>query len=713
MARRANSKTGNREAETLRPRRKTRRYARQRRGGAAILLATGRALALPAGAPAQDQAQDQTQDWQPVLQPSQSGDYWAPNDPIAIFIPPELPIEVLQNLALELDNFDVTSLIQREGDFALLRLPEPLAPGEHRLRLVEYGQDSSITERGFWTFEVRKNAAFQNVEASANVAFDSTRILTGDNLQGADDNIFQSGGEGRIVVQEGNWSASTQANYLYDSRDEQSLTGREADLGEYLTTLSFQGDDLSSNARLGHHDIGASDFIMSDFYRRGLSLDIGSADSAVQVTGFALSSQALLGIERISGIEDPDDRVQGAHVRLRPIDSLRDNLELTGTYYLGEKTDTFDNDFDIAFDDAFDIEERSDGSGFAVAADSLWFGERLRLRGEFSRSRFDLDGAGGAVDPETDEAYSALANYAILQNELVDELPLNWNLGIQHERLGTFFGSIANPFLIGDRITTTLFSDVTWDTFAFQAQAGHQTNNVNSLDGLPRDRTLNLFLNGSYAIFPGPEEEPLPEWLGLPSLGLSFSIVDIDQTDRPDDFIGEAESQTISSTASFSTSYDTWSWYLSETVSSVNDTVGGDGDTLGFLTSLGSQFLVGNRVSLAPYTQWSLDESQNLNDTVHTWLVGFGAGAEILPSVLSTNLNYSYSHARGAQNTLDTHIFGGELLWTFLRAEQNRPGMAFALSGTIQESHGSAILSTQDRVYQVFLSLKTTLPASY
>ncbi len=697
MARRANSKTGHRKPGTLRARHKIRRFSRHRRGGAAILLATGLALALPANA--------QTQEWQPVLQPSQSGDYWAPNDPITIFIPPELPVEVLQNLALELDSFDVTSLIQREGDFALLRLPEPLTPGEHRLRLVEYGQDGSIIERGFWTFEVRKNAAFQNIEASANLALDATRILTGDNLQGADDNIFQSGGDGRVVVQEGNWSASTQANYLYDSRDEQSLTGREADLGEYLTTLSFQSDDLSSDVRLGHHDIGASDFIMSDFNRRGLSLGIGSADSAVQVTGFALASEALLGIDRISGIEDPDDRVQGAHVRLRPIASLRDNLELTGTYYLGEKTDTFDNDFDI--------EERSDGDGFAVAADSLWLEERLRLRGEFSRSRFDLDGAGGAVDPETDEAYSALANYAILQNELVDDLPLNWNLGIQHERLGTFFGSIANPFLIGDRITTTLFSDVTWDTFAFQAQAGHQTNNVNSLDGLPRDRTLNLFLNGSYAIFPGPEDEPLPEWLGLPSFGLSFSIVDIDQTDRPDDFDAEAESQTISSTASFSTSYDTWSWYLSETVNSVNDTVGGDGDTLGFLTSLGAQFLVGEQINLAPYTQWSLDENQNLNDTVHTWLVGFGAGAEILPSVLSTNLNYSYSHARGAQNTLDTHIFGGELLWTFLQAEQNRPGMAFSLSGTIQESNGDAILSTQDRVYQVFLSLKTTLPASY
>ncbi len=701
MAQRAEQAAEGRGRRRPPARHQNRRFAFRGPAGVALLLAAwlglGLAIAFPHGAKAQA--------WQPELQPPQNGDYWAPNDPISIYIPPEVPVEVLQNLALELDNFDVTSLIQREGDFALLRLPEPLSPGEHRLRLVEYGQDGSIIERGVWTIEVRKSQAFQNLEAEANVAFDATRVLTGDNLQGADDNVFQSGGDGRVVVQEGNWSASARANYLYDSREDQSLTDNKADLGEYLTTLSFQGDDLSSNARLGHHDIGANDFIMTDFNRRGLSLDFGTAESAVQVTGFALASEALLGIDRFSGIEDSGDRVQGAHIRLRPIDSLRDNLELTGTYYLGEKNDAGDNDFSI--------EEQSDGNGFSVVADSLWLDQRLRLRGEFSRSRFDLDGSNGAVDPETDEGYSALVNYAVLSNELVDDLPLNWNLGLQHERLGTFFGSIANPFLVGDRITTTVFSDVTWDTFAFQAQAGHQTNNVNSLDDLPRDRTLNLFLNGSYAIFPGPDEEPLPAWLGLPSLGLSFNIVDIEQTDLPEDFTDDAESQTVSSTLSFSTSYDTWSWYLSETVNAVNDRAGGDGDTLGFLTSLGSQFLIGERLDLGPYTQWSMDDNQNLNETVHTWLVGFSAGAEILPGTLSSNLNYSYSHSRGAQNTLDTHIFGGELLWTFLQAEQNRPGVALSLSGSIQDSHGDAILSTQDRVYQVFVSLKTTLPASY
>ncbi len=701
MAQRAEQAAEGRGRRRPPARHQNRRFAFRGPAGVALLLAAwlglGLAIAFPHGAKAQA--------WQPELQPPQNGDYWAPNDPISIYIPPEVPVEVLQNLALELDNFDVTSLIQREGDFALLRLPEPLSPGEHRLRLVEYGQDGSIIERGVWTIEVRKSQAFQNLEAEANVAFDATRVLTGDNLQGADDNVFQSGGDGRVVVQEGNWSASARANYLYDSREDQSLTDNKADLGEYLTTLSFQGDDLSSNARLGHHDIGANDFIMTDFNRRGLSLDFGTAESAVQVTGFALASEALLGIDRFSGIEDSGDRVQGAHIRLRPIDSLRDNLELTGTYYLGEKNDAGDNDFSI--------EEQSDGNGFSVVADSLWLDQRLRLRGEFSRSRFDLDGSNGAVDPETDEGYSALVNYAVLSNELVDDLPLNWNLGLQHERLGTFFGSIANPFLVGDRITTTVFSDVTWDTFAFQAQAGHQTNNVNSLDDLPRDRTLNLFLNGSYAIFPGPDEEPLPAWLGLPSLGLSFNIVDIEQTDLPEDFTDDAESQTVSSTLSFSTSYDTWSWYLSETVNAVNDRAGGDGDTLGFLTSLGSQFLIGERLELGPYTQWSMDDNQNLNETVHTWLVGFSAGAEILPGTLSSNLNYSYSHSRGAQNTLDTHIFGGELLWTFLQAEQNRPGVALSLSGSIQDSHGDAILSTQDRVYQVFVSLKTTLPASY
>lgn len=678
----------------------SRRWSSRRSRAAALALA----LCLAAGL--QPAGSARAQDWQPELRPPLSGDYWLPNDPIAVDLPPNLPAEVRENLAVELDSLDVTNLIQLEGDIALLRLPEPLTPGDHSLRLVEYAQDGAIVERGLWTFEVRKNAAFQNLEASANLSSSATRILTGDNLQGADENVFQSGGDGRVVIQEGDWQVSSQANYLYDSRDQQSLTGRQADLGEHLSTLTFQNDDLRADARLGHHDIGAGDFIMNQFHRRGLSLGVGTQDSRVQVTGFSLASEALLGIDRISGVEDPDDRVQGGHIRLRPIDELRDNLELTGTYYQGERTVPGDNDFVL--------DERSDGDGFAVAADTLWMGERLRLRGEFARSRFDLDAADGFFRPETDDAYSALASYAILQDEPVDDLPLNWNLGIRHERLGTFFGSLANPFLIGDRNTTTLFSDLSWDTFAFQAQAGHQTNDVNGLAGLPRDRILNLFLNGSYALFPGPEDEPLPDWLGLPSFGLSLNIVDFKQTDLPADFFfGGIENQTISTTGTFSTSYDTWSWYLSQTVNSVNDKTGGDGDTIGYLTGLGAQFPVGERLNLAPYTQWGLDETRNLDQSVHSLLLGFSADAQILPEVLSGNLNYSYSYSRGAQSTLDTHIMGGELLWTIFPAEENRPGVGLSLSGSIQDNNGRAIRDTQDRVYQLFLSLKTTLPARY
>ena len=646
------------------------------------------------------------QDWQPELLRPPGGDFWLPSDPIIITIPLDVPAPVLARLALELDNFDVTSLVQREGNQAVLRLPEPLTSGEHRLRLVEYAEDGSILEHGIWVLQVRKTAAFQGLEAEADLAFDARRRVLGDNLRGADGNVFQSHGNTRVLVEEGNWTSSLRANYLYDSQDEQSLVGRPMDLGEYLSTLSFQNDHLSSEARLGHHDIGATNFIMSGFQRRGFSLGLGSADSRARVTGFAQASEALLGIDRISGVEDPDDRVQGAHLSVRPIEFLKDNLELTGTYYRGERTEAGDNDFDLG--------ERSDGDGFSVAADTLWLGERLRLRGEFSRARFDLDGADGAVDPETDEAYSFLADYALLRDELVGGSPLNWNLGIQHDRLGTFYGSVANPNLQPDRITTTVFSDVTWDEIVLQAQAGYQTNNVNGVDSLPRDRTLSFFAGGSYTPYREPDEQPLPDWLGQPSFGLSFNYVDVDQTDTPAAFTGfELETQSLSTTASLSTAYETWSWDLSETVLYFRDEAGVASDTLEFQTYLGGQFGVVDRASLGPYVQWIVRQDQSLNERLHEWLLGLNSDFVILPEVLNGNFGYSVNLSEGAPDTLDTHVLGGELLWTFLQPEQNRPGLALSLSGSIEERNGDSAIDTQDRVYQVFVSLKTSLPLGY
>ncbi|MCW8946535.1 MAG: hypothetical protein OQK80_03625, partial [Sedimenticola sp.] len=96
-------------------------------------------------------------DWSPELVSTTDRGYRLPSEEVRLYIPPEVPLEVLQRLSLELDDIDVTALVGREGDFALFVPIQPLSYGQHRLRLVENGADGSLLERGFWLLEVRKS----------------------------------------------------------------------------------------------------------------------------------------------------------------------------------------------------------------------------------------------------------------------------------------------------------------------------------------------------------------------------------------------------------------------------------------------------------------------------------------------------------------------------------------------------------------------------
>lgn len=646
------------------------------------------------------------QDWQPELRPPLNETYRQPGDPIEIFIPPEVPIAVLQSLALELDNFDVTRLIRREGNLAVLDPPEPLSPGAHQLRLVQYGADGSIIERGLWTLDVRATQALQELSAGAELAGTLSYRVADDNLVDPPNRLTgQSAGEGVVEVAEGDWRGTAAANYFYNSQQDQSLDGRRLDLGEYLVTSAYNTEAVASQLSFGHHDIGAQNLIMSDFYRRGLSLSLGSADERATVTGFAQNAESVVGTPHFTGVGQPDERVQGFHGTVRPIPALANNVAITGTYYDGEG-DT------IGFSDGGDTETNG-GDGWSVAADTLWFEERLRLRGEFARTSFDFDGEGNGFGAEEDHGYSFLASYAPVNGEEVGGEFMTWSFGGQYERIGTFFSSLANPFLVADRQTATVFTDLSWGEFAVQAQGGRQTNNVEDFDELPTDRTYNLFLNGTYTPAVEPAEDGGLTWIGQPVFGLSFNLVDIKQIDTPGGFFGDDnDNQTRTVTASAGSSYETWSWNLSETVSVFDDQTGLTGDSISYLTDLSAQVQVDDWLSLRPYAQWNLFD-QDEEDETHNVSLGLDTTVQLIPETLSSTVNYNLNLASQSGDTTRTHFVGGEVLWNFWPAETNRPGLGLSVSGSYEDRDSDLDGGSSEDVYQVFLNLKVTLSAAY
>ena len=645
------------------------------------------------------------QEWVPELQPSASGSFYAADEAIVIVIPDEVAAGAAVELAVELDEFDVTALLQVEGGRLLLDPPEPLPMGLHQLRLVEYGADGSIIERGVWSIEVRDGEALQEVSASANTSVDLLYRFAGNDLIDPPDNFTAQGaGDATARIADENWSVDADANYFLNSQQDQTIDGKRLDIGEYLFSGSYQAEATDMNLRLGHQDIGADNLIMSDFYRRGLTLTLAQPDENLSVTAFALRSEPALGVDNFTGVDDSENRVQGVMVKARPIESLSENVEITGTFYEGE-TRAVGNASGL-------VGEDSSGAGGSLAVDTLWMDQRLRLRGEVALTHFDFDDSGD-LPADNDLAYDLLASYALIPGGENDGEYLSWDVGLEHKRVGTFFASVANPFVPTDRETTSAFTNVIWDEVSMQAQVGYETSNVEELNALPTDRTYFATFDGSYSPVMEPDADGSYGWLGQPTFGLALNFNDGKQIDIPAAFVGiGGDYQVRSATVSASSFYDFWSWSLSQSVNSFEDRSGATGDTMNYLTDLGLQFQPDESLTIGPYAQLSIFRDNATTDDLDSVNLGLDIAADLIPEVLTSSLNGSLNLTDSVGHSPDSYFVGGEVLWNAIPAEVNRPGVALAITGSYQHTDDADFFVADD-IVQVFGKLKLTLPLAY
>lgn len=667
-------------------------------GGRAFVavLAIVTTLCLPIGAAG-------AQDWAPELQ-SPAAEFFAADEALIIRIPAEAGAEIGE-LAVELDGFDVTALLRTDGGLLILDPPQALASGEHSLRLVQYRADGSILERGAWTFEVRDTAALRETSAAANAGVDLTyRFIDNDLADPPPRPGAQGAGDATARIADGPWSLDATANYFLNSQEDQTVDGRHLDVGEYLFTGRYDAAPTELDVRLGHHDLGADNLIMADFYRRGISIGLSQPDESLSVTAFALRSEPTLGIDNFTGVGDSDNRVQGVTVAARPIAALSENVQVTGTFYQGETR---------AIGAANGIAgEESEGTGGSLALDTFWLDRRLRLRGEAAFSRFDFDDDGD-LPADNDLAYSFLGSYALIPGREADGKYVNWDIGVEHKQVGTFFASIANPFIVADRRTTSAFTNLTWGEVSAQAQAGFETSNVEALNALPTDRTLFATLGTTYTPAVTPDEDGDYGWLGQPTFGLSVTFTDGKQIDLPAGFLGTGgDYLAISTTLSAASYYGNWGWNLSQTVSSFEDRSGTSGDTMNYLTDLGLQFQPDAGLSINPYAQFSVFRDDGTNQDLDSFNLGIDIAADLIPDKVSATLNGSMNPTGGMGDTPDSYFVGGEVLWNAIPADVNQPGVALALTGSYQHTEDAAF-DVPDDVVQVFGKVKLTLPLAY
>lgn len=695
---------------------KARGWHRRSSARALVLIST---IAIYALLWSNNAALAQDKNWAAALAPPANGGTYGPVEALAIQIPQDVPFDALLRLGLEVDAIDVTPLLAFENQVFTFNPPQALFAGSHEVRLVDNQPDGNIVERGSWTIEIagggNQVAAAPGDAAStgadkgqlslaAQNSLELSQRLADSGLEGTPDRFVVSGsGYGNGSYDRGPWSFTGNANYLGQSIQARAPSENNVDLGEYNFTGRFNGEDLFGQVALGHQDLGANNFIMSGFNRRGLSASVGSADQAYSLTGFGFRPEAVTGADEFTGLNDGNNRLTGFMATAQPIPGLGQDFTVRGLYYSGEGSDVGTGGGGDA--------TANQGKGWGLVADSYWFDRSVQVKGQFTQTDFEYGGVVLGDNSETSDAWSALLAYTPVQGEEVGGAFMNLTVGTQYERVGTFFNSLANPSLATDRDSALVYSDLSWGEFSANAQGLHQTNNVDDVTGVPTDRLLSFQFSGNYYPTIDPPAAGEIDWLGQPFVNFNLGITDNSRKKTPDGYAGNGtDNQNRSVTLGVGSNFTQWGWQLSETFTRFEDDTDNASDTDNYLTDFSSNWMVNDSLSLDGGLQWGLFKDRDASTKKHTVNLNLGLQAELIPETLNAKLNYNLNLLTGSGDTPDNRIANGEVEWTLLAPEPNNIGVALAFQGLLEKNNGNADDSLNGSSWQIFSVLRFTAP---
>lgn len=655
-------------------------------------------------------------DWAPTLLPPPAGqNFRKPNDEFRILIPSTVTLKVLQSLRLELDGIDVTQFVGRDGEYAVVKIPQPLDWGKHDLRIIEYTPDGNILERANWVFQVRKSERFREAQLQGNIDLAAFRRIMEKDI--GPDEPKRSQGQGAValqaVVADADWRLTGRVNFLYDSVQ----TGQEADIGEYLISRQTPRTVLN----VGHHPLNSDSMILDGFNRRGISGTVNTRDKRANLTGFVMRTEAINGLIHGFGVGENRHRTSGVIATLSPFRKDPQKLLLRAEYVRGKGDDAGVAEFgDPGLTDAIGTSLGlntliTGGEAISLIADGYVFGRKLRLRGEYDESSYDFDGLGNGYGKDDDHAYSLLVHYTP-PGSTVSDRPFNWNVGISVQQVGTFFKSIANPSLPNDKRLLSLFGGLNWGGLQMQAFAGRETDNVNDIMGLGRVRTDQFSVNLGYT--PQPSSEPDTGWAMFQNAYYTAAVAhanskQIEDPLNPVAGIVDTESTDMFVSATFNPG--TWNWGISHGISLFDDDKDLVSDTRDNLTSLYVNFQIGERLTIGPTLQYDFFEDRTLDIDATTITAGLTSAFILIPDKLNGSLNYFYNHIKATDNSSNTstETVDMQLVWTLMPAKTNKPGLDLFISGNWQETNDSVTTSNTSNGYQVFTGIRMGIPVAY
>ncbi|MCP3984964.1 MAG: hypothetical protein GY723_11280 [bacterium] len=740
-------------------------YCRHLVGGAAPYTLGAVLLAALLVAPAAAQP-DEAADSAPVLELRGAGEQIEPGAPIEISTG-DAPPEVLDRISYEIDDLDVSGFAMRDPGVTTLALPVVLEPGTHLVRAIEQLPDGRLLERGVWTIEIRA-PRFQGGELSGSIDLDATRRMADHHAEGAPERLQIRGAANLQGSLHGDdWEVQGYLPVLFDRSSGFASSGtleqRDWDLGAYL----FQGRKGPFGARVGHFSPDPPSLILEGFHRRGASASVEVVPLRSRLTAWSLRSEPITGFREGFGLQDRDRRVSGVTVQGQPVEIPGGVLDLAATYLRGR---TGPGSIYAGVSER-SIRLQESGTAWSLRADGSFFDSRLRLRGEYARTRYDpFVGISGSA--KRDDAWSVLIGVAPWQNLVFLDYPVQIEAEVEFREIGRLFRSIANPGAPVDRFLQQVRLGSSWAGLQGSVLFGRERDNVEDLEFLPRFRTDIFDAQLSWSPrFRTPPESLWRKLLGQPYLQVGWTRERLKPVHSPsaEDVLGArilAREQTVitddlgaviqsfpgaafldptagllgtaalvpandffdpfvglpelvfsdrwfrTTAVAFGSSYNRGSWSLSHTVLRYEDNTRQDPDSRSDLSGLNGSLYLGSQASLSLSLQRQREKFEDLGFQRTTWLGSVNLNAQLVPEVLDGSFTASLTRSRNSYSTVDSRFttLSGRLDWHAWQARPTRPGLTLSLFGTWTDLHDSVNRSLAVSSFQVFLQASIRWP---
>lgn len=637
------------------------------------------------------------------LIPPVGRDYRKPDDTYRIFIPSTVSAGQLQQLSLELDGIDVTAMVNREGGYAVFKPPQALAWGKHQLRLVQYASDGSINELALWSFQVRKTALFREVSARGNVNLYIAHRISDHNQDNPSRRGSISGTTGLSAkVANGDWHSSADIQFVVNNQNQNSVA---------MSSFLLSGGTQQATLKLGQHSVDADSLVLGSFNRRGVSGTYLSRDQRYATTVFSMHTNSISGSLGGLGVSDPDNRTTGITVKAYPFSNAPGRLFLQGVYLQGKGTDSGSALYGSSL--------LSEGDAWSLAADSTFLKQRMRVRAEYAGTRYNFAGLNSGFPKESARAQSYLVKYTPWLDKVVDNQPLQWNVGVSRNIVGRFFHSIAEPNAPFGKKSTSVFTHFSWAAWRGNASIGREFDNVEDDPRMPTTRTDLFSLTTYYTPLSDPAAKPpagLARLFAQPSYTITLGRTRGKYTRIPTGFTGaivDNRTRSASLTAAFTPG--NWNWSISRSYEQFDDNSHQQPDKRDNTTSFYSSILLGERVTGSVTLNWDVNQDPTSNIDTNTLTENLNLDITLVPNRLTGNLTYNMNHKYASDDTIDTRTATttAGLTWTLQQARGNHPSEALYVNGNYTDSKDHVSPDASYVTYQVMVGINVVWAPTY